>query len=422
MNRKRKLELYIHIPFCVRKCAYCDFLSGPADLTLQKTYVQTLLQEIRQFPEEEQYYVSSIFFGGGTPSILPSDWIAEIMELIYEKFCVDPEAEITIECNPGTADFEKLKTYRASGINRISFGLQSADNEELKLLGRIHTWEDFQKTYSEACEAGFSNINVDLMSALPGQTIESWKETLKKVLTLKPQHISAYSLIIEEGTPFYERYAEDARRREEGEPTEILPSEEDEREMYRLTEEFLKEAAFHRYEISNYALSGCECSHNIGYWDGTEYVGFGLGASSLLVGRSTEAIGKLQVMNFDEAAHPIDAEANEIQDSGCIKMYRIKNTENMERYLKDFSSDKDIDELTLQERMEEFMFLGLRMMHGISEQEFLERFGRKIDEIYGKVIRYYQNAGLLTRKDGRIALSTAGIDVSNAVMAEFLLS
>lgn len=401
----KKLELYLHIPFCVRKCAYCDFLSAPAEYQKQKVYQQALLQEIRNFPQREAYEVSSVFFGGGTPSIFPAEWIREIMDVIRTKFHIDQDAEITIECNPGTADEEKLHAYKAMGINRISFGLQSANDTELQLLGRIHTWDTFLQTYQAAQKAGFSNINIDLMSALPGQTAASWCETVQKVLQLKPKHISAYSLIIEEGTPFYEKYAQDARKREEGEQPEFLPSEEEEREMYHLTKRLLLESGLQRYEISNYAAEGYECRHNMGYWDGTEYAGFGLGASSLL------------------------------ESGGAY--YRIQNTADIEQYLQVhkasegqnhedfFAYQKSIGaewiRLSEKDRMEEFMFLGLRMKKGVSEQRFEQRFQKKLRMVYGDVVQKQIEQGLLEEQEGYLSLTDFGMDVSNLVMAEYLL-
>lgn len=415
----RKLELYIHIPFCAKKCAYCDFLSAPAGIAIQSAYVQALKHEIRQFPDKKNYEVCSVFFGGGTPSLLPAEWIAEIMELLTAEFCISPDAEISIECNPGTADMKKLGIYRSVGINRISFGLQSADNEELRLLGRIHTWEDFLCTHEAAKAVGFTNINVDLMSALPGQTVESWRKTLEKVLDLKPQHISAYSLIIEEGTPFYERYAEDAGRREDGEKTMFLPSEDAEREMYRLTEVLLSEAGMHRYEISNYALPGYECRHNIGYWDGTEYMGFGLGASSMfgrsMTGCRSKDSDTIQMADCSDSA---DASGMDAEDT---VFYRMKNTEQMEQYLQDAAEDRETVTLSRKDRMEEFMFLGLRMMNGVSRKEFEQRFCVDMESVYGTVLKRQKELELLAEADGRIFLTNRGIDVSNAVMAEFLL-
>ncbi len=393
----RDLELYIHIPFCVRKCAYCDFLSMPADIRRQEEYLRALKREICLFPRREEYRVSTVFFGGGTPSVLPARWIAELMELIRREFRLETGAEVTLECNPGTADAQKLRIYREAGISRLSLGLQSADGRELELLGRIHTWEDFLRTYDAAREAGFENINTDLMSALPGQTVQSWERTLRRVLALKPPHISAYSLIIEEGTPFYERYREDDELRARGEQPRLLPSEEEERRMYRFTEELLAEAGLRRYEISNYALPGYECRHNIGYWTGAEYAGFGLGASSFL---RLVCVGETQ--------------------RGCT-YERIRNTEDMEAYLAGDVSQREIVPLSVEDRIEEFMFLGLRMIRGVSEAEFREQFGRSVDEVYAPVLRRLCALGLLVRREGRIALTERGLDLSNPVMAEFLL-
>lgn len=374
---KKKLELYIHIPFCIKKCAYCDFLSGPADFSSRKLYLEALLEEIRCCGDDSEYEVVSIFFGGGTPSVFEGVWIAEIMKAVRMRFSVSCDAEITIEANPGTVDGEKLNVYRQAGINRISFGCQSADNSELKLLGRIHTWEEFLESYQLARNAGFENINVDLMSGLPGQTVDSWEETLKKVIAMQPEHISAYSLILEEGTPFYEMQDE-----------LNLPDEDAERLMYERTAQILKAHGYEQYEISNYAKSGKACVHNIGYWTGVEYLGFGLGASSLL----------------DHT--------------------RFSNTDDMEEYLS-FSGRptymrKEIQSLDIKDEMAEYMILGLRMNQGVSEREFKERYHCDIDSVYGDVISKYVSYGLLERKDGRIALTREGISVSNVILSDFL--
>ena len=388
MRNKRPLGIYLHIPFCVRKCNYCDFLSAPAQEETRRRYVQCLTEEIRQFEAAKEYEVKSVFFGGGTPSILEGKWIAALMEELEKIFSFSEIPEITIECNPGTLTAEKLDHYRKSGINRLSLGLQSADENELKLLGRIHTWEDFYKNYQQARESGFENISVDLMSALPGQTVSSWKRTLEKVLALKPEHISAYSLIIEEGTPFYDWYgAEDEKRRRglADNGRTVLPSEEEEREMYYDTKRFLTEAGYHRYEISNYAREGYESIHNSGYWLRREYVGFGLGASS-------------QVKNL-----------------------RCKNTERLEDYLKSDFFKKEVQILTRQEEIEETMYLGLRMMQGVNLQGFQKTFGVRVETLYKETLEKLERQGLLRIKDGCLRLTDSGIDVSNAVMAEFLL-
>ena len=274
----QKLELYIHIPFCVQKCAYCDFLSAPANDAAKAEYVDALKKEIQRYREvASSYQVSSVFVGGGTPSILSCEQMGEIFKMLRQVFTIDRDAEITIEANPGTVTEEKLEGWKQAGINRISFGLQSVNNEELKMLGRIHTYEEFRESYDMARQAGFDNINIDLISAIPGQTVKSWEHTLRTVAELHPEHISAYSLIIEEGTRFYQWYGKGQTDQEKYPP---LPDEDAERQMYERTEGILEEYGFHRYEISNYAREGKECRHNLGYWSRVEYLGIGLGASS----------------------------------------------------------------------------------------------------------------------------------------------
>ena len=277
---------------------------------------------------------------------------------------------------------EKLSAYRKLGINRISFGLQSADNGELKLLGRIHTYEQFLESYEMVRKAGFTNINIDLISAIPKQTVRSWEETLKRIIRLKPEHISAYSLIIEEGTSFAKLYGE-------GSPLERdLPSEEEERLMYEKTEEILDQNGYHRYEISNYAKEGMECRHNLGYWERKNYLGLGLGASSLLDNR------------------------------------RYSNTENLREYTECAGQPekirKNTEHLTEEEQMEEFIFLGLRKMNGISEQAFWNCFQKTIWDCYGENIRKVMEKGLLKQREGCLSLTKKGIDVSNYVFAEIL--
>lgn len=382
----KELELYLHIPFCVKKCNYCDFLSAPAGEETRAAYVDALLEEIRGFDEPEDYEVVTVFFGGGTPSILPGQAIFRIMEALREKFSFRKGAEITLEANPGTVDKEKLSFYKKAGINRLSFGLQSADAEELKKLGRIHTWEKFLESFQLAREAGFSNINVDLMSALPGQTKESWEKTLRQVLALQPEHISAYSLIIEEGTPFYQLYEKDVERRDAGEEPELIPSEEEERAMYEATGRILKEQGYLHYEISNYAKPGCECRHNLGYWQRRDYLGFGLGASTLL--------------------NPV----------------RYKNTEDLEAYLGGDFSKKEFFVLTKDNQIEETMFLGLRVLEGVSKEHFREQFSCELRVVYRKEMEKLEQEGLLEEEGDFVRLTSRGIDLSNPVLAEFLLS
>lgn len=402
----RPMGVYIHIPFCVRKCVYCDFLSAPATRQRQQAYVTALLGEIaRESAQYAGYEVETIFFGGGTPSIVEAEEIAKILQCLRKYYRIKENAEITMEMNPGTADAEKLLKYKKMGINRLSVGLQSVDNAELKLLGRIHTYEDFLRMYHHAREVGFSNINIDLMSALPGQGIQSWVQTLEKVSTLQPEHISAYSLMIEEGTHLYDRLDEY--------PT--LPDEDEERLMDQETRGILIGKGYHRYEISNYAKEGYECRHNCTYWQRgvrhtTDYAGFGLGAASM--------VGNV----------------------------RWKNTVDMERYLNTFTGDKiieskqqrtvfnqsqkesgqetiktDVQKLSKSDCMEEYMFLGLRMTRGVSRSEFADSFGVEMDEIYGEVLRRWEQRGMLVRREDYVYLTEAGIDVSNRVLADFLL-
>ncbi len=373
---KRKIRLYVHMPFCVQKCLYCDFLSWHDSRENQARYVQALCREIRACQGRYPARVSSLFFGGGTPSVLEPGHMTEIMEALAEVFSFEPDSEMSIEANPGTVNLEKLKTYEKIGLNRISFGLQSAHNEELKALGRIHTWEEFLESYDLARQAGFDNINVDLMSGIPDQTPASWQKTLSRVLELAPEHVSAYSLIVEEGTPFAHRKLN-------------LPEEEEERRMYEMTAEMLGSQGYRQYEISNYALPQRECAHNMGYWMRDDYLGLGLGAASL----------------FDSQ--------------------RWNNTDSMEEYLEKSERPEEIqvcrEKLSVREQMEETMFLGLRMTEGIERERFQEEFGISVEEVYGDALRRLEGLGLLQADRGRIYLTRKGISLSNQVFVEFLL-
>ena len=271
MKNNNELGIYIHIPFCMQKCIYCDFLSAPADDKTKSSYVKALINEIALSEAGLDKIVTSIFIGGGTPSSINAEYIKDILEAVKQRYRVDGNAEITIECNPGTINSEKAYIYREAGINRISFGLQSTDDKELRMLGRIHTFEQFKNSLAIARNAGFTNINIDLMSALPGQTIESFTRVLKEAVSLNTEHISVYSLIIEEGTRLYDNI--------DNYPD--IPDDDDDRKMYALTKEILGQAGYERYEISNYAKAGYECKHNLKYWDRTDYIGFGIGAASL---------------------------------------------------------------------------------------------------------------------------------------------
>ena len=401
MQNKEELSLYIHIPFCVRKCGYCDFLSAPADEKARDRYVQALLMEIERYQgtETADRKIKTLYIGGGTPSILSVNQLDCIIQKIKCIFNFYGDIEASMEMNPGTASKEKCRALYQMGINRLSIGLQSTNDMELKTLGRIHSYEDFLNTYTWCREAGFQNINVDLMAALPYQTVESYTTGLRKIIHLAPEHISAYSLILEEGTPFCQKYNNGCYP---------LPNEEQERLMYRETEQILAQAGYERYEISNYAKKGYACRHNLVYWQGGDYLGLGLGSSSYMDG------------------------------------VRFHNTTDFETYVNQGAYVEDREVLSMQAKMEEFMFLGLRVMAGVSGTEFEKRFGKTMEDVYGDVLRKHEEEGLLRiehkearkeyRKEAaaaepakgktnieRVMLTAKGVDVSNYVFADFLL-
>lgn len=373
------MELYLHMPFCVRKCAYCDFLSFPTDQETQNLYTRRLREDIDAMGKKYgDIPVDTIFIGGGTPSVPDSSLIVGIMEHVRKAFHVVEDAEISMEANPGTVTRKKLTDYRRSGINRLSFGLQSANDRELKLLGRIHTWAEFLESFHLARECGFTNINIDLMSALPGQTRESWKDTLKRVTDLNPEHISAYSLIIEDGTPFGEKYGSEEGRK-------LLPDEDSEREMYHETKRFLRDCGYERYEISNYAKPGRACRHNIGYWTGLPYLGLGLGASSYM--------------------------------DGC----RFAVNSDMKQYLEEKPGMfTDVEKLTKKDMEEEFFYVGLRMTAGVSLPEFERRFGVSAKDVYPGLMEMFVEEKAAVFQGDRFVLTDYGLDVSNYIMARFL--
>lgn len=409
----KELELYLHIPFCERKCAYCDFLSAPADLPVRISYIKKLQEEIAYYGAQYgEYQVSSIFFGGGTPTILEGYQLAAILETVKEHFNITTGAEITVECNPGTLTAGKAEKLVQAGFNRLSMGLQSADDRELQLLGRIHNFAQFLESYDLARKAGFRNINVDLMSALPGQTLKSWQDTLQKVTALRPEHISAYSLIIEEGTPFYERFAEDERIREEGGHPRLLPEEDVERQMYELTETFLHTKGYERYEISNYAKPGYECRHNCGYWIRKDYLGLGLGASSLVEHQRFQNTSELKTYLEQEYSPQCEGQHERIAET--IQLQEETGLTQTGHHI-------HIETLDKKSEMEEFMFLGLRLMAGISRRQFEKKFQVTLNSVYGEVLRKLKGEQLIEEVAGYVRLTEHGIDVSNYVLAEFLL-
>lgn len=382
MENKKELGIYIHIPFCIKKCNYCDFLSAPATQQVQNYYVNSLLGQIQQYKEKiQQYEVKTIFFGGGTPSILETCQLERIITVLKDiGILIEEVQEISLEANPGTLSLEKLTAYKKMGFNRLSIGLQATEDEELKLLGRIHTYNEFLQNYFDARECGFQNINIDLMTGLPEQTLKKAENSLKKIIKLSPEHISAYSLIIEEGTKFYEWYYGNKSS---------LPDEDTERNIYYMTKQLLQDNGYYRYEISNYAKFGYESKHNLIYWSGMDYIGFGLGAASYLDG--------VRFTMEDD----LDRFCEEGQKGNCLER------------------DKMI--LTKKEKIEEFMFLGLRKIAGIKKQDFALEFHCSIEEIYGSILKKLSIEGLLVNEGEQIYLTEYGIDVSNRVLSEFLL-
>ena len=391
------MEVYIHIPFCVRKCNYCDFLSMPSDEEMRAHYVKALLREIRCYGAIIRETVSSVYFGGGTPSVLPAEALVEILNAVRAHFTVEKNCEITVEVNPATIELNGLRTLKEGGVNRLSIGVQSADDAELRLLGRIHTFKDAQKTVENARKVEINNLNLDLISSLPEQTLEKYEHNLKEILALKPEHISSYSLILEEGTPFYEYYVNHK---------DLLPSEETDRKMYYMTRELLQKEGYLRYEISNYAKPGYESKHNSGYWRRTPYLGLGLGASSMLHHtrwKNTTGLKEyLQIFG---------------ENGGALNPAAGWENEKLRGSFEEWTP------LTKQDEMAEYFFLGLRMSAGVSVRKFEKEFGESLDTVYGAQIEKLIKEGLLVREDAkdRICLTDFGMDVSNYVFEKFIL-
>ena len=378
------LGLYIHIPFCVSKCNYCDFNSYKMDQNLKTRYLEDLKIEMDFYKNELQEdnnikEITSIFIGGGTPSILTSNEIKELMISIKERFNIKQDAEITMECNPGTLTIDKLKVMKESGINRLSIGLQAVQNYHLNAIGRIHTYEVFEKNYKEALNVGFKNIYVDLMYALPNQKLEEWKESLQKIVALNPTHISAYSLILEEGTKLYDMY--------QNNEFEVIDEDTD-IEMYNYTINYLKENGYNQYEISNYSKDGYECKHNIVYWNCDNYIGVGAGAS------------------------------------GFIGDIRYSNVEGLDEYHnKILSNEKPIENievLSIDDKIQEKIFMGLRMNNGIKFIDFKKQFDIDFEEKYKEKIKVLEENKLINKDEYGIRLTQKGREISNSVFIEFL--
>lgn len=363
-------SLYVHIPFCVQKCLYCDFNSY-TNIELQNEYIDALIKEIGLIREKN---FKTIFIGGGTPTILS---VSNFKRLLESLLKYKPQ-EFTVEANPGTLNMDKLGLMKQYGVNRLSIGLQAWQNRLLKKLGRIHTIDDFLESYNNARKCGYNNINIDIMFGLPGQNMVDWKETLENVLKLKPEHISSYSLIIEEGTPFYNMYDKGIIS---------TPGEEIERDMYHYAINRFKDEGFDHYEISNFALKGYECSHNLTYWRDEEYIGAGAGAHSYMENK------------------------------------RYFNYSDIKDYIKAVNEGSGIEDeniLSRDEEMSEFIFLGLRLMDGIDKSRFYQRFGIDIKEVFSKEIAESVEEGLLIDEGNVIRLTPTGIDLSNQVFVKFI--
>ena len=391
----KNIGLYIHIPFCKKKCEYCDFKSYAGQEALIDEYIKWLNYEIELVGKSNQAdyengldklaVVNTIYIGGGTPSFIEEKHIKEILDAIKKNYVfpinLEEKVEVTIEVNPGTVNEEKLKTYKASGINRLSIGLQETHNGILKNIGRIHTYQDFLETYQTARKVGFDNINVDLMLALPGQSIEDLSESVDRIIKLNPEHISVYSLIIEEGTPFYKKYMNNELK---------LPEDEIERKMYWLVKKRLEEAGYKHYEISNFAKPGYESKHNLACWNQEEYIGLGVSAHSY------------------------------------TNNLRYSNIDNIPTYVQNLKSGKDYLNLVVHEKqtkeskMKEFIMLGLRKIDGVYIQNFKEKFGENPIYLYRKEFEKLVQEELLEIDGDVIRLTNKGLDLANLVWEEFV--
>lgn len=373
----KNISLYIHIPFCDQKCHYCDFPSFAGKGDLKDRYINALIKEINQ--NTKNYIIDTIFIGGGTPSSLSAEQLEKLL-INVNNFTFSDDVEFTIECNPGSITSQKLNVMKKYGVNRLSMGLQAVQNSLLKDIGRIHSYEVFKENFMLARECGFDNINVDLMFGLPRQKVSEWKESLEMILTLNPEHISAYSLIIEDGTRFSKLYEQNKLK---------LPNEDEERQMYHLAKDILLKNGFSQYEISNYSKEGFECRHNIAYWKMNNWLGVGSAASSYIDGD--------RFTNFSK----IETYIEKIENNQSPREEESKNT--------------------MEENIEEFMFMGLRLIEGINEDEFEARFNRIVDSYYKDILKKFILQGLLERKNRKIYLTEKGIEYSNIVMSEMLL-
>lgn len=376
-----EISIYIHIPFCVKKCAYCDFASFSGRMAQAEAYVQAVCREIR---EQAAFFgarnVRSVFIGGGTPTLLTGAQIGELLNTLRACFSLDDDAEITMEGNPGTLSLERLVAYRAAGVNRLSLGVQSMNDDLLASIGRIHTARQAEEAVFLAREAGFENLNLDLMYGLPGQTCAQWTQTLERAMALEPQHLSCYSLIVEEGTPLFDAV--------QAGNCASLPDEESVEAMDEATFRLTREAGYERYEVSNYAQAGFECRHNRVYWECLPYLGLGLNAHSDMDGK--------------RFYNPADWEA----------YMHLANGEEALR--------EEEGENTREERMFERMMMGLRMVRGVDAFRFEQDFGRTVEAVWPQTIGDMEKNGLMMRGAGRICLTERGMQVMNGVLVRLL--
>lgn len=390
----KNLGIYIHIPFCIKKCDYCDFISYCDKNSLVEEYINAIQNEIIETINEsynsDEYNINTIYIGGGTPSSIPSKHIVNILNFIKERFNIDENCEITIEVNPGTVVQEKLEDYKNAGINRLSIGLQETHNTLLKEIGRIHTYEQFLDTYNMARKIGFKNINVDLMIGLPNQNIQDIKESLEKIITLNPEHISVYSLILEEGTKLYKKY-------EEGKIQ--LPDEELERNMYWYVKNTLEQNKYKHYEISNFAKEGYESKHNTNCWEQEEYLGFGVASHSYINGKrysNTEELEKY-IVGYRRPCPP-------------DKTYEYKK--NTYQTIHEIQTKADMQK--------EYMLLGLRKIDGVSIQRFKNKFGQNPIFLFREELNKLVEEELIYIDGDKIKLTNKGLDLANIVWEKFI--
>ncbi len=374
IKKQKNLGIYLHIPFCIQKCAYCDFCSFPnTSAELREKYVEVLCRDIEDRAALcREHIADTVYFGGGTPTLLTAAQFEKIFSALRKNFTVSPDAEITVECNPKTASFEHFRALRALGVNRLSIGMQSAHDRELSALGRVHNSADFFECFRDARRAGFDNISVDLMFGIPYQTEESFKKTLELVTELEPEHISAYGLILEEGTPFF------ANREKL-----VLPSEESEYTMYTEAVGFLAHRGYDRYEISNFSKPDRESRHNLKYWQRDEYVGLGVSAHSFLCEKRSFAPAE------------IDAYLRGQFEKGC-------------------------EEISENDAISEYVMLAMRTVRGVDTNVFFARYGKDFDTLFADKLKPYRDGGFVVRKDGSCAFTDSGFYVSNQVLADIL--